>query len=432
MAIAASSVAVAFVLLAIPFLVTATRLDDDHRRVIALETKYDYYKGSWTEVNYVKVGDMRPNSARVFLDPFGKTMEGTSTIGPKLKPGMMLNASQWSPRDNVEAFELYMIIRIPELAGGGADDISAYRAYSVISVSDGCISRYWPDPGRLRIEDPCSGDIYRPWDGLAIAGPAAGGISGRGIVSVGNLAALASLDLAVDNEGYIVAKRPDTGYSQEGMRGEGRRLSFEEIRASNQEMLDRASGYLGYQLPFPAAISGRYYLAEIYESPLPYGYEPQGGTGAIEAVYSAYPNVFGSFYADLVITSYPIDGFPELSLAGNTITHDKIDPFSLDPEKEVEKLNRTTISSLVNLDLLDDADETLKTKVVTEGGNFAVVYSPVQADQNTPVRATAIFWTTSGDGREELFVTVIARSANLDELASLLYSLQVDRTATPS
>ena len=43
-----------------------------------------------------------------------------------------------------DAFENYMLIRLPEWLGGGKDDASAFRSYHAVSLSDNCMSRYWP------------------------------------------------------------------------------------------------------------------------------------------------------------------------------------------------------------------------------------------------------------------------------------------------
>ena len=59
--------------------------------------------------------------------------------------------------DARDAFERFMLIRLPSHMGGSEKDISAFRAYSSLDPSSSCVIKYWPEPDRQRIEDPCHG-----------------------------------------------------------------------------------------------------------------------------------------------------------------------------------------------------------------------------------------------------------------------------------
>lgn len=424
LAIAASAVAVVFALLIIPYLTTtALQPEQEYRRIVTLDTKYDFkFRQMVTSVDYIRPGDMDPNSFRWFLDPFGKTMEGSSTIGIMPKPGMRLNQSDWSISDDIEAFELYSIIRLPDYAGGSRDDLQSYRAYNAISISDHCISKYWPQEGRMHMENPCAGDIYRAWDGVAIAGPAAGGVSGGGIVSSGSFSALASLDLTVDSEGYITAKRPDISNTANGIPGEGRRLSFQDIRDSNTRMLEAASSFSGYELPFPPTVGGEYYLAELRPA---YSVNLEHDPSAVlEAVYSSNPGGVTAMFEAVVMDAYRLSEFPEFALDSPVMVHEKIDLSAPDPAGEMSKLNRKSIDSLLHLEWFDNTggmDRT--TRIVSGDGYFGFLVGLQEIKPNEPAGGGAVVWLDPREGRFETLVTVRAASMGLDDLAELVKSL---------
>jgi len=71
-----------------------------------------------------------------------------------------------------EAFRKWQFIRLPEELGGAKNDISSFRAYSMICLHLWCLWKYWPQEGRKRGECPCHGSMYNPLTGTAFAGPA--------------------------------------------------------------------------------------------------------------------------------------------------------------------------------------------------------------------------------------------------------------------
>jgi hypothetical protein len=429
-AVAGSALAIVSALVIVPFLTTSVgQSESDQRRIVALESEYDFRSAQTvTRVDYVKVGDMEPNSARGFLDPFGKTMEGKSTFASAPKPGMTMNTSEWDLRDDFEAFEIYTIIRLPELFGGAADGLSSYRAYNTISLSVHCVSKYWNQEGRWHVADPCSGDIHRPWDGVAIAGPAAVGISGGGIVSTGQFSALASLDLAADSEGYIVAKRPVKSYDENGMPGEGRRLSFEDMDMNGRELLAASSASAGYQLPFPSSISGEYYLSDLRLSSGTWwqGDWMDSPPGAIEAVYNRHPLGSGVGGEQIVLTTYPLAEFPDMALNSPTIVNGSIDPSSERLSEEVDKIDMRVVKSLISAD--ENSFRDLAIEATNEIGIFSVLLAPSKlgADPSQQVSGVLI-WATSADGKAEMLLTVRASPAvDFSELENICRSLIVE------
>ncbi|MEP0824133.1 MAG: hypothetical protein HRF40_01465, partial [Nitrososphaera sp.] len=331
----------------------------------------------------------------------------------------------WDFVSENEPFEFYTIIRLPEWVGGNKDDISVYRAYSSISISDQCLARYWGTDGRWRIENPCAGDLYRPWDGIATGGPAAVGITGRGIISTGYFNGLASLDLSVDSEGYITAKRPNKDSFSNGMVGEGRRFTAEMIQKTNEEMIRAASAYVGYTLPYPASLSStHHYLSDlrpILDEPRIVQYTLNyKAPRNLESVYYTAASGGDTGYGEVIIRSYRLDIFPELGLDSPTMAIEKIDTSGQDDINQHLKLNQTTINSLIHLEGYDNSNRT--PRVMRSGtdiaGEFSVFIAPIAIEGEQVVGSGALIWGRSLDGKD-ILVTIRASSMDMEELVAL-------------
>jgi hypothetical protein len=285
-AVVVSAALVASLLLALPYFSLGALRSDTPVRIFALDPrKYGVGTGDGEPItmNAVKVHNLEPNSFVWFLDPYGKTMK---TLLPNGAAGnktlITLDSKQMEQFQNRDPYEYYMLIRLPVWLGGGGggssyrdntssnngnttnnDDnnngVATLRAYHSISLSDKCTAIYFPQEGRTRIENPCAGDMYRAWDGFAIAGPAHLGFVGM-VPSKGYYPALQMLRLSVDAEGYVVAFRPDDKPEGDGVQGEGRLMSPDALAKSNMKMVSAASQYSGFALPFPATKSPDYIL----------------------------------------------------------------------------------------------------------------------------------------------------------------------------
>jgi Rieske Fe-S protein len=74
---------------------------------------------------------------------------------------------------NPDTFVKFELIRLPAGAlGGGAQDASAFVAFSKVCVHLWCSPNYNPTAGHEDYECPCHGSIYEIPDGKAVAGPA--------------------------------------------------------------------------------------------------------------------------------------------------------------------------------------------------------------------------------------------------------------------
>lgn len=315
--IGASAALVLASLAVVPGLTTGALEQKEARRILAIKSEYDFdaQKTIWSAV-LVKVSDLRPNESVRFLSPFSRDMDDYF----KLRIDHESSDVKGDFFNKAEAYSRYNLLRLPEWLGGKNDDISSFRAYSAVAISNSCLTHYWGDDGKWRIEDPCHGDMFRPWDGLAIAGPVAEGVS-HGIVDRTGPAALANMDLAVDSEGYIVAFKPDQ--AKNGVVGAGRKI--DEGRRS-AAMLAAASKYAGYDLPFPASVAG-YHLATISPALLPWNLSGDRQTQFL----ATYRGLDGT----IEISSYPVDQFPKF-VQGATAN---------------APLNMTSIREIANIDL---------------------------------------------------------------------------------
>ena len=189
------------------------------------------YKLHQSDFDFSQISTMRPNSMEFFYYP---NPEDT---------------------DNRDVFQKFVLIRLPEELGGGADDVSAFRAYSAVSIStDHCVTKYWPDEGRQRLEDPCWGTMYRVIDGLVI--------QNTDPVMITSPMALPYLDLSIDEKGSLYVEPPVWTVEKNGVIGVGRSMSMQEIQQGSQIMADSLKQSNPNHPAIPISFAG-YGLAEI-------------------------------------------------------------------------------------------------------------------------------------------------------------------------
>lgn len=160
--------------------------------------------------------------------------------------------------ENRDVFQKFILIRLPEHLGGDADDSSAFRAYSAVSLSDHCLVKYWPENGRQRMENPCWGDLYRATDGVLMAAVD----SGRVAFSPN---ALPYLELTTDHRGSLFVEPPVWTLDRNGVIGVGRHVSMEQVRQGSQMLIDSVmKSHPNYpQIP---VTFGAYTLTQIHFS----------------------------------------------------------------------------------------------------------------------------------------------------------------------
>lgn len=133
-------------------------------------------------------------------------------------------------RENRDAFDTYLLIRLPEWLGGDSDDASAYRIYSAKSVDDSCMVKYWPGEDRQRIENPCRGGFYRVHDGVMILN--------FGSVPSTNPVALPHLDVSIDQNGFLFVEPPTFSKTANGVISYGREVTPDAIQSGSQFYID--------------------------------------------------------------------------------------------------------------------------------------------------------------------------------------------------
>ncbi|MGI0020673.1 MAG: hypothetical protein ACREAY_09415 [Nitrososphaera sp.] len=396
----------------------ATKSSESPKRILVLDPQKFFYRGGDEEVimQAVKAGDLEPNSFIWFLDPFGKTMVG---LGSESDVLLTLDKKEMERFEKRDAFENYMLIRLPEWLGGGQDDVSAFRSYHAVSLSDNCLSRYWPAEGRWRIENPCAGDIYRPWDGLAVAGPASGGYVG-GTVSRGHHPALQELRLAVDSQGYIIAFRPDNSLYGDGVQGNGKALSPAALKESNNKLIAAASQYAGYPLPFLTSIPPDYDLSDLYPAPVPWWLKPASPKPPMEATYSNYRE-----YGAIIMDVYPIEDFPELELGGPLVSSSADSGYLV---------NSTLASALMPLDYYyRPSGEIWQVRNGTDiAGDYAILIAPAESKDGDYPGAGVLIWGMSAEGKKDLLGAMKARNMTIDELVSLARGIGIVKAVHPA
>ncbi len=113
-----------------------------------------------------------------------------------------------------EPFRRWQLIRLPPEWGGDKNDVSAFRAYSMVCLHLWCLWKYWPDEKKKRGECPCHGSMYDARTGKAIAGPASFQSPPSNV--------LPKLDLEVDPDGYLWVLPAKFNANANGIVGYGR------------------------------------------------------------------------------------------------------------------------------------------------------------------------------------------------------------------
>lgn len=115
-----------------------------------------------------------------------------------------------------EAFRKWQFIRLPPELGGEKNDVTAFRAFSMVCLHLWCLWKYWPQDERKRGECPCHGSMYDPLTGQSFAGPAS--------LQAPPSNVLPTLTFETDADGFMWIQPPTWGVNQNGVVGFGRYL----------------------------------------------------------------------------------------------------------------------------------------------------------------------------------------------------------------
>lgn len=202
---------------------------EDYKRIITYTPIYKMGRETTYNFSYARIQDISSDSPARLLNPFGKTMAafpevsaGNSNDNPNDR---MSEDERTALVTGADAFEQYVLIRLPPELGGNMESVSAVRAYSNLDPGSKCLLRYRSDLNGAVLQDPCHSDVFRISDGYSCFGKI---VSGNPILTGYN--AIPRLRLSVDNQGYLLAARPDGQPSGDGTVGEGRIMPTEEIK----------------------------------------------------------------------------------------------------------------------------------------------------------------------------------------------------------
>ncbi len=117
---------------------------------------------------------------------------------------------------DAEPFRRWQFIRLAPEFGGENNDVTAFRAYSMVCLHLWCLWKYWPDEKKKRGECPCHGSLYDSRTGKAIGGPAS--------LQPPPSNVLPSLDLEVDKDGFLWILPANWNVNGNGIVGYGRFL----------------------------------------------------------------------------------------------------------------------------------------------------------------------------------------------------------------
>ena len=119
-----------------------------------------------------------------------------------------------------EPFRKWQLIRLPASLGGDVNDVSAFRAYSMVCLHLWCLWQYKPADqvgGNDLGQCPCHGSMYNPLTGKAVAGPASLQSPPSNV--------LATLYLEADDSGNLWISPAVWDVNKNGIIGYGRFLS---------------------------------------------------------------------------------------------------------------------------------------------------------------------------------------------------------------
>ena len=170
--------------------------------------------------------------------PFGNFMPNPATATLEKVPVIIANGSQASVNTypvnfaevityhstgdaalDAEAFRKWQFIRLPKELGGEKNNVSSFRAYSMICLHLWCLWEYKgndPIKPRNQLECPCHGSMYDLTDGKAFAGPAS--------VQAAPSNVLPLLELEADTDGLLWILPPKFDVNDNGVIGYGRFL----------------------------------------------------------------------------------------------------------------------------------------------------------------------------------------------------------------
>ena len=167
---------------------------------------------------FVPFGNYMPNPSQASLEKVPVILPDGTQANVKTFPvnhaEVITYPSTGDPALDTESFRKWQFIRLPEELGGSKQDVTAFRAYSMVCLHLWCLWKYWPEEGRKRGECPCHGSMYDPLTGTAFVGPAS--------LQAAPSNTLPKLDFEADADGFLYVLPPTWGVNDNGVIGYGR------------------------------------------------------------------------------------------------------------------------------------------------------------------------------------------------------------------
>ena len=167
---------------------------------------------------FVPFGNFMPNPSQAVLEKVKVILPDGTQASVKTFPvnhaEVITYPNTGDPALDAEAFRKWQFIRLPPELGGDKEDVSSFRAYSMICLHLWCLWKYWPEEGRKRGECPCHGSMYDPTTGTAFAGPAS--------LQAAPSNTLPQLNFEIDADGFLWVLPPTWGVNDNGVIGYGR------------------------------------------------------------------------------------------------------------------------------------------------------------------------------------------------------------------
>jgi Rieske Fe-S protein len=174
---------------------------------------------------FVPFGNFMPNPNQASLEKVPVILPSTKAQANvhqvKINAAEVITyPSTGDPALDAEAFRKWQFIRLPKELGGEKNDVTAFRAYSMICLHLWCLWEYKPTKDeanpRNQGECPCHGSMYDVTNGKAFAGPAS--------VQSAPSNVLPFLELEVDADGLMWILPPTFDANNNGVIGYGRFL----------------------------------------------------------------------------------------------------------------------------------------------------------------------------------------------------------------
>ena len=258
---------------------------------------------------------------------------------------------------------------------------------------------------------------------LGLFGVSSLGATGSTVLFSSDYLALPRMKLAVDEEGYLVGFKPDNALYGDGVVGEGRRLTDDNIRESNENLIVTM---VGASFKVPEEILPGYHL--IWLSPASAQTEFGRIVGDADSyqesstIVAGYRQKGSQQYYDYSLTIVPLENGSELALNESK---------EVQPEAAQEIFNKT----FGNFECYEPQQCSYQTKKGDDfAGKYAIVsikrvVDPLQEDEKYRITTfgTALVWIDRAKYTHESYLIMLdSREKSMDSILQALKNVAID------